>query len=221
MKNVIALFLVLSSLAFHAQSASADAVQLKGKSLDAWFKSYFQWYHTGSKPRKYVVDGVRYLPLPQPDSIAVDPTHPFPDLAWFGGTVDISVKASQFLLVPVSAWNGESYKDGTPPDDLPSILQDLDVFNGTDVTIKMDGKTVFSGTAAQLSKFHFGPVYFDQPIPYAHPTSYGAIAAIWEEGTGIFYRPHGVGPHTLEIVAITPVLGIAFDNIWNIKVVEK
>lgn len=219
MKNISALFMLLFSLITLTQPASADSALFNGKSLDQWFKSYFQWYHTGSKPQRYISHGVRFLPTPQPAAIPVDPNNPYPGLTWLGGTLDVSIKENQYLLIPLSAWNGERYNNGSP-DDAPSILLDNDIFNGTTVTVTVDSKPFFSGTAQQLSTYHFGPVYFDQPITYSKPTAYGAVATIWEEGTGLLYPPLPEGRHTLEILAITPVFGLAFDNKWNITVGE-
>jgi hypothetical protein len=217
MKSLFTLLVLLFSLVLQSQPASADPAQFNGKSLDQWFKSYYQWYHNGSHPLRYAIGGVRFLPLPQPVSIPVDPNNPYPQLSWFGGKLDISMKANQYLLISLSAWNGERYNNGTP-DDAPSILLDYDVFNDTTISITVDRKPFFTGTAQQLNTYHFGPVYFDQPIPYSQPHDNGAIAAIWEEGTGLLYPPLAEGRHTLEIVAITPVFGVAFDNKWNITV---
>lgn len=216
MKNKVANFGLLWFVLLLAQPSWADPAQFLGKSLDQWFKSYFEWYLNGSKPIKYQVDGVRFLPLPEPVPIPVDPNNPSPGVTFTGGTLDISVKENQHLLIPLSTWTGEYYADGNKDD--PSILVANDVFNGTTIKVVLDGKSLYSGTAQQFNSFHFGPFNFDQPIPYAQPTTYGAKGAVWEEGTGFILPPLPNGKHQLKIETVTPVFGLGFDNTWNIRV---
>lgn len=106
-----------------------------------------------------------------------------------------------FVAAPVYVF-GERYDDPNVPDDDPIALAEFleEVFATVEILTVLDDQVLLDGTGADLERFRFGPVFFDEPIVYAEPQprdGVNAVAALWVTGIGSVYRPLPVGEHTL------------------------
>jgi hypothetical protein len=180
-----------------------------GKSLAEWQLTYWSWFLGGGSDK---VGNVRLMPLPA----GTDDDN---DGVWVG-SMDVAFEPGEAFMLPISMWIGERY-EGYPavPDDAPPAASSIT--DGTTV-ITMDGKTLIDSTTEDVSKYWIGPVYFDEPLPYAEPTSYGAVAAVFVEGIGFVHAPMSKGAHTLHLQYRSPSscpLGCyGYDNTWHITV---
>jgi hypothetical protein len=155
-----------------------------GKSFEEWNVLYARWFvetNLGGQMPSDTVGHVRLLP-----ARSTPGTYEF----------NVTLKPGTPFVAPPFPTFGEAYNNGTPDDDPddPFIVM---VEALTHVRVVLDGRTLMDDTAADLAKYHYGPVYFDPPIPYAEPTDYDSTSAIWTEGIGAVYQPLPVGRHTL------------------------
>jgi hypothetical protein len=136
---------------------------------------------------------------------------------------DVTLRpGTPFVATPFFVY-GERYDDPSVPDDDPITLAPVlqEIFADVQVQIVLDGRVLVEGTGADLQRFQFGPVYFDEPIVYAEPQPRGpglnSIAALWVMGIGAVYHPLPVGQHTVVYTVHSSFFG-DFLYTYNITV---
>jgi hypothetical protein len=156
----------------------------------------------------------QFIPLP-----TADYTETAPDGAiLLVGSVDVSIRAKQFLVLPILAFTGEKYAGDLYPPDPPNAK---DVFTGAPVLVTLDGVTIVDSKVDSLNDLFFGSstvdgvhvdaTYFPAPIRYKEPIDRGgpiAIAAIWVQGIGIVLPPLPPGSHQIVLTAV-------FNEVFN------
>ncbi len=170
--------------------------KFRGKTFEQWNVLYAQWAiqtNLGGQTPDDTVSGVRFLPYP-PQS----------------GTYEYDVRlrrGTPFVQTPFAVF-GERYDDGTADDPNDPFLDIL--FEMTDIRVVLDGCVLMDDTAAELCRYEYGPVYFDEPVVYAEPQPRGpnlnAVASILTLGTGAVYHALPRGQHTL-VVDVDGLLG--------------
>ena len=89
----------------------------------------------------------------------------------------------------------------------------------------MDGRVIADSSRTKLDCLYIDLTYFEEPIVYPEPSSYGSNAAIWMMGLGILLPPMSPGEHIIEMQVLsplTPVSGIflGYYNTWYVTVVK-
>lgn len=186
-----------------------------GKSLTDWQLLYLTWL-LGGDPVDHIGQ-VRFLPLPQGTPQGENPVI-------FVGELATTLDPGAPFVLPIFAWIGESYDNGSADEPLPS-----DWFTTMTVTVTLDGQPLLDSSTAALTPYYFGPQAFQSPIPYAEPQPRGdtngdgepdlfALAMIWGQGIGFVYPPLSIGQHTLTLYAENAAFGFGYDNTWQITV---
>jgi hypothetical protein len=217
MHRIFALILSVTALvALTTSSVAANTESARGqfgKSLDEWQKLYWTWAFGG--PQDEPVVNVRFLPLP---SSSVEDYNPETKLRELIGVQSVRIGPGQGFVLPVLAYGGESYADGSQDD---PAFPDFSLFTEQRVLVTLDGRSIIDSEIDDLNDFTFGPVFFDEPIEYAEPQERNgrlAVALVWVKGIGFVHQPLPVGEHTLLLYAELEEFGIAFRNTWNITV---
>jgi hypothetical protein len=198
-----------------------------GKSLADWTSAYFVPGFSGSPID--TIKKVKLLPLPAGTQVGGDFTSSNP--ATVVGALDVTLKPGTPFVLPVAIWFGEKYS--TPPglpDDAPL---NASVFTGSNVLVKVDGVAVIDSHKGDLARWYVAPQYYDPPITYPAPTSYGSIAANFVQGLAFVHHPLSKGDHTLtlksEIITFVPNyygpglnldIGVRYENSWTIHVTK-
>lgn len=190
-----------------------------GASLTEWLSTYWRWYYSGADPVQSVVGRVQLMPLPAGNQVGGNwtPTDP----AILVGELDITLCPGTPFVLPLVGWIGERY-EGYPatPDDL-AIPKEV-LLGGVSPNLTIDGRLVVSD--ANEAAFYVGPTAFEPIVEYPTPSSYGSVAAVFFQGTGIVSPPLPVGKHEMHLyepylINWPPyVFGMVFDNTWNITV---
>jgi hypothetical protein len=196
-----------------------------GKSLTEWTSLYFERAFTaGSDTAKRV----KLLPIPvgQPQGGG---SFTSSDPGTLVGAADVTLKPGTPFILPVAIWYGESYNTGQEDD----AELDRSVFTGSNVLVRVDGTAIIDSNVDDLARWYIGPEYFDPPIVYDQPTSYGSISANFVQGLSFAHRPLSRGDHVLtlesEIIAFVPDyygpgvdldIGVRFRNSWTIHVTK-
>lgn len=189
-----------------------------GKSFEEWNRLQTQFAIAaglgGQTNLSNTVRGVRLFPA----AFGTDPLVEF-NIRMLPGT--------PFVASPLFIF-GERYDDPNVPDDDPdnpalvSFIEES--FAAAEIQILLDNRVVLEGSGAELKKFRFGPVNFDEPIVYAEPQNRGenlnAVAALWGVGFGAVYHPLPVGRHTLVYNIQSDFPG-TFTFIYHITVSPK
>ena len=206
--------LLLASLA--SAGVLSNRPESYGKPFGEWMELYWTWQLGG--PQADHVGKVVFLPLP--NEALVDA-----NLNIYGGEIDVKLRPGQPFVLPMFTWIGEAYDPvlthNAPPDnpkDIPAAwFTDPDLIT---VVIKLDGKVIINSANDDLTDFFFHAQYFDQPIVYPAPTSYGSDSAIWAKGIGFLHTPLAAGGHKLElfVYADNEVFAVGYANTWNITV---
>jgi hypothetical protein len=204
------LFLLL--VCSHTSAAVPGNAAARGQSLDQWMLQYWTWFFGGSQANEQ--NNVLFLPLPVGTPSPEDPSITV-------GHADVTLRTGEGFFLPVFVFFGETYLDPTVPDDDPSFPP-ADVFTGAHVLVTLDGKTILdSERGDDLSKVYSDTQFFDHPLLYPEPSSYGSIGAIWVKGLGVVQQPLSKGNHKLELLVVSDFFGIGFHNTWNLTVTGK
>jgi hypothetical protein len=175
--------------------------------LGEWMKLYWTWLLSGSGANG-MGDRV-FLPLP-------DATDPDMD-GIFSGETDVTIAPTDGFVWPLFVWIGETYENGDPPDDDPSMPTQA-TFTSTEIVITLDGQTVFDSMVDDLNDYYFDAIDFDMTITYPMPTDYGAVGAIWVKGVGVLHTPLSPGQHVLHLEEFNTDFMVGYSNTWNITV---
>jgi hypothetical protein len=134
-----------------------------------------------------------------------------------------------FVIAPFFVF-GETYNDPAIPDDNPADPFIDEILETTDIQTVLDGRILLDGTGAELARFRFGPVAFDDAIVYVEPQfrfldpvtgdPISSTAALFVVGIGTVYHPLPVGKHTLVNVVHSAVFG-DFHFTYHITVSPK
>lgn len=186
-----------------------------GKSLAGWLKTYWVWYYS-SQPDSGQVGKVVLLPLPEVQASENDFT--YEDPGTLSGHADVTIKAGTSFVLPLIAWTGEIYTDGSQDDPLPDALfGDPSFISGN---AWLDGKPVI--TDANVRSYYVPQTFFDQVIYYGEPTDYGSIGVVWFQSIGFVCDPLPVGTHQVRLrsTGLIPDLdvGVIYENSWTITV---
>ena len=159
-----------------------------GKTLTEWNTIYWERTLTAGESK---VGRVQLLPMPAGDFVGGSGTEDDPLV--FAGQLEITLASGTPFVLPLFAWIGERYEDGSedptiPDDELIALIHP---------NLTIDGKTIMSDD--NKVAFYIGPTWFDQPIMYPEPDEYGAFAAIWFQGFGIVSQPLSVGEHVIHL----------------------
>jgi len=224
--------LAVAGIGITAGTASATAhtappnSKAFGKSLADWTSTYFIPGFSGSP-----IDTGHVSLLPLPAGTPVGGTGTSTDPVTVVGQLNVSLKTGTPFVLPVAVWFGEKYDPATGlPDDAPLSAS---VFTGSNVLVKVDGVAVIDSHRDNLARWYVAPQYYDPPITYPEPTSYGSIAANFVQGLAFVNRPLSKGVHTLtlesEIITFVPNyygpglnldIGVKFRNSWTITVTK-
>jgi hypothetical protein len=186
-----------------------------GNSLQGWLKTYWTWWLAG-EPESGKVGRVMLLPLPS--GTADDGAGTFDDPVTLTGHLDIQMKPGTPFVLPVVAWIGEMYEDGSVDPEGPDYLFGKRGFISGRVWI--DGQPVI--TDWNVRRFYVPRTDFDEVIMYPEPTSYGAIGAVYTQSIGFVCGPLPVGVHHIQLVSTFNVpdfnIGVTYKNTWRIRV---
>jgi hypothetical protein len=135
---------------------------------------------------------------------------------------DVTLPPGTPFVAPAVWLFGETYDNGTEDDPFDPFI--VDVFENFEVLLVFDGEVLMDDTVAELERFQFGPVYFDEPLVYSEPLPRGpgvnATSAIWTEGLGSVFHPLPPGEHTLVQVFDSEFFGHV-EYRYNITVSNK
>jgi hypothetical protein len=221
--------IAVAGLSFLAGPAAAKANPVPpnskafGHSLSDWMTRYFE--AAFGRP----ADGTRITSLALPAGDCAGGSFTSTDPGTCVGHLDLALAPGTKFMLPIAAWYGESYNNGTP-DDAPLSAS---VFTGSHVLIQLDGSTLIDSSKDDLSQWYFGPNSFVPPIVYSAPTDYGSISANFVQGLGMTSRPLSRGVHHLslksEVIAFVPNyhgpgadldVGVKYENTWTITVTK-
>lgn len=196
-----------------------------GKTLSEWITLYNERALSGSTDT--MVNKVKLLPIPA-GVWQGDGSFTSADPSTLVGELDVTLKPGTPFVLPIAVWYGESYNTGQQDD----AEVDASVFTGSHVLITMDGDAIIDSDVDDLSDWYVAPSYFDPPVVYATPTSYGSTQANFVQGLGFVHGPLSKGTHTLtlesEIIAFVPDyfnpgdldIGVKYSNTWTIVVTK-
>jgi hypothetical protein len=185
-----------------------------GKTLAEWQTAYWRWFlGSDQDPDQSMVGNVKLMPNPDQDvSGAGTPEDPVLVI----GELAITLRPGTPFVLPLIAFIGERYNDGTPDDDPAMYAGRL---GDVSLNLTIDGRTVVSD--ANKAAFHVPTVTFDPIVIYPEPTDYGAVAAIWFHGVAIVSPPLSVGQHVIRLdgTDVVPgVFSVIFRNTWYVTV---
>ncbi|MDB6035925.1 MAG: hypothetical protein JWM16_6263 [Verrucomicrobiales bacterium] len=193
--------LVLAIPVFAGLQPVASSSTAYGKTLAQWQNTYFRWSLGNitlpiDANGNAVVGNVVFLPIPQTPGDGTP------------GTQNVKLGVGQAFTLPFFGFLGNSYTDGTPPDDfLP-----LSVYQTLQISVTLDGVTLIDGR--NVMQF-FSQSSFDPVIP-------GAAPIIWLQSVSMVHNPLTPGNHVLklDVKNTEPGFGyiVEFHNTWNINV---
>lgn len=171
---------------------------------------YWSWYYGGVGSQE--IGRLYLVPLPNGEPISDDPLI-------FQGSTSFTVRTGRTLVLPMQFYVGESYVEG-PPDDPASFPVDL---KASSLLLTVDGRVVVDSTRTKLDCVYIDVTYFEEPIFYPEPSSYGSNAAIWMTGLGILLPPMSPGSHIIEMQVIAPYaplfgVDLGYYNTWYVTV---
>jgi hypothetical protein len=197
----IVLGVALAIPAFAGLQPAPSSSTAYGKTLAQWQSTYFRWSLGDitvpvDGNGNAVVGNVVLLPIPQTPGDGTP------------GTQNVNLGSGQAFTLPFFGFLGNSYKDGTPPDDfLP-----LSVYQTLEIHVTLDGITLIDGQ--NVMRF-FSQSYLDPVIP-------GDAPFIWLQSIGMVHNPLTPGGHVLKLDVKNTQAGfgyiVEFHNTWNINV---
>jgi hypothetical protein len=211
---VVIVPLATAPVAMTAPKASPAQSHAHGHTLGEWMVRYFEWM-LGVGPNGG--NGLTFLPLPAGEYVSGSFTLDDPGI--LEGDLELTVKPGQSFMIPITAWLGESYLDGSVDDPVPDASWKLGDFHVT-----IDGRTVVAKAAGESSPYYVPLTYFSEPIVYDEPSSYGSVAAHWVQGFGFVHSPLNPGRHVMKLhslfLAENYGLGVQYENTWIINVTQ-
>ncbi len=185
-----------------------------GKTMAEWLTIYWEWLIGGGEDK---VGKVQFMPMPAGEYAGGSGEAP-DDPIVFAGELDITIEAGTPFVLPLFAWIGERYEDGS--EDPP--IADEDLIDLIHPNLTIDGETIVSDDNKEA--YYVGPTWFDRAIEYPEPTEYGSVAAIWHQGFGIVSLPLSEGEHVIHLWEPFTLPGypyLAYNNTWNVTVVDE
>ena len=86
---------------------------------------------------------------------------------------------------------------------------------------------IADSSRTKLDCLYVDVTYFEEPIVYPEPSSYGSDAAIWMMGLGILLPPMSPGEHIIEMQVMSDLTRrrgtgtyLGYYNTWYVKVVK-
>src|SRR5436309_3154813 len=137
----LAVCLVLA-LSLSGQASPPGQSKAYGKTLSEWMKLYWTWYLGGDQADH--VDNVRFMPLPAGVATGGDGSNADPYV--FTGNLDVNWTPGTPFVLPVIVFYGERYLD----DSTDPVMNSADFITGTDILVKVDGKTVINSATQDL-----------------------------------------------------------------------
>lgn len=191
-----------------------------GKSLDEWLNLWFTWALGGDQPDH--VGKVQFLPLPAGEPVD-DGAGTADDPVTLAGEIAVTVKPGTRLVFPLAGWIREVYLDGSVDPFLPD-----EVFTGSRLVLKVDGRTVLNSRRDDLCDYYVPPTALDEPVFYPEPTPYGSVGTVGFQAIGVILGPLSAGEHTIElrseVIAAVPDpdhpvnTGFRYRNTWTVTV---
>ncbi len=185
-----------------------------GRTLAEWLTVYWRWMFEGGEGK---VGNVQLMPLPAGEYVGGDGSQGDPEV--YVGELDITIEAGTAFVIPLFAWIGEEYVDGSQDEPIPD---DVFLAEWVQPLLTIDGETIVS--EENKAAFYVGQTWFDPAIEYPEPSPYGSVAAIWFQGIGIVSKPLPEGEHVIHLYEPFSIYGFFFgvyDNTWNITVVDE
>lgn len=226
------LAMVFAAMAWTAPALAGDknvprvsppASHAYGRTLGEWLTEYWRWFYSGADPAKGEVGGVTLMALPVGEYVSGGWTPEDPAL--LVGNIDVTLCPGTPFVLPLVAWVGERY-DGYPGVADDQAIDDSTLLDDVSPRFTIDGRTVV--TDANEAAFYVGQTYFSPIVEYPEPSSYGSVAAVFFQGTGIVSPPLSVGKHRMHLLESYIVedgdylpgvsWGFIYDNTWNVTV---
>lgn len=185
-----------------------------GQSLTEWMSAYWQAAIAGDDLSWGKVVG---LPLPNGAYAGGAGTPEDPEI--YVGVESVEMRPGTPFVLPIVAWTYEIYEDGSIDPEIP-----FETFQSWmyPAFLTLDGKPIIE----DFYSHYIGPDWWDEPVWYAAPTSYGSVGAVGVQGVGFVAAPLTPGEHvlTLESGFMFPgppygPYGIKWQNTWYITVV--
>ena len=191
------------------QSGGVNSVVL----ADAMAK-YWSWYYGGATgPQE--LGRLFLVPMPTEGDWTSEG-----NVLTFQGNQSFEVRTGRTLVLPLSFFLGESYVDGTF-DDPVNFPTD---YKASSLLLRVDGRVIADSSRSKLDCLYIDLTYFEEPIVYPEPTSYGSNAAIWMVGLGILLPPMSPGEHIIEMEVVSPLpfwgIQLGYYNTWYVTVVK-
>jgi hypothetical protein len=177
---------------------------------------YWAWYYGGVGTQQ--VRNLFLMPLPSDGEWTS-----VGNVLTFQGNESFEVRTGRTLVLPMSFFVGESYVDGTydDPENFP-----VD-YKASTLLLTVDGRVIADSSRTKLDCVYIDLTYFQEPIVYPEPSSYGSNAAIWMMGLGILLPPMSPGEHIIEMQVVSdltqaPGYGffLGYYNTWYVTVVK-
>ncbi|MFT3707153.1 MAG: hypothetical protein QM817_05735 [Archangium sp.] len=194
-------------------SSSGLETEHGGQNIAQWMKAYWAWSLSGGAADAGRSADMLYLPLPA--AVNLDGG------AILTGTIAVTIDRADSFALPMYVYNGERYlPDSGLPDDPTTFPADSDyTTSAQQLTLTIDGtKVIDTARGDSLTPYFFPAQLYPAMIPYAQPTSYGAIGAIWTKGLGVLHTPLTPGVHAMRLQTLNTTHMFGFDNTWNITV---
>jgi hypothetical protein len=181
-----------------------------GKTLTEWLDIYWHWFLSEEYPKQGKVGSVQLLPFP--DEVLVEGSDP----PLYRGNLEMTLAPGTAIVIAAFGSLGETYNNGTP-DDPP--FSDADLLASVSLTVTIDGQSVLSDE--NKSVFYVPATTFSPAIPYATPTDYGSVGAIFFQGMGFVSAPLTPGVHVIHVYEQDFFFGLINDNTWIITVAPR
>ena len=215
MRRLLAGVAVLALLGVALSSPGADNRQVipaGGNGLHKFFNAYWAWAFVGVEDA--TLGAITFLPLPQgvPDGGAGT----FADPVTFTGEIEVTVKANTPIVLPLAAWLGEVYVDGSQ--DLAFPDEDFGTYIDADVTLN-----------GEPLEWRYVTGSYNKPVLYDEPSSYGSVGLAFQQSIGVvlqlkpgdytlvnhawFAYPPGTNPYFMA-----DGYGVIYQNTWTIHV---
>lgn len=196
LKSVVLLGTALSFTLAPMRAVQAAAPTAEPSSPEM-FEAYWRWQLTGQDPDTALNGDVYFLKLP-----VSTPNKP-------GVVKPITLQSGTKVYLPIIAYIGSGYTNGTP-DDLP--IPDSEFLNTYSATVTFDGNTIVT----PFQRYYVSPVYFNPRIEHSTP-AYGAKISIFAQGIAFLSSPLASGTHTITNKVFKNG-SVMFDNQWTLVV---
>jgi hypothetical protein len=185
------------------------AAKVEGKSLADWVRLFTAHLVLNSDPNDYPPVNKADVQIGQVMMLAGN----------WGEPGEVTVKAGTFLLVnPYILWS-ETYNNGIPDDSPDMVVNDVPLSEWDQhvtAALTLDGRPL----QLDMQDYAVPCTWFDHPVMYAEPSSYGSIGAIFFTGYACVVKPLTPGVHVLTSHVDDQFLFIAsWTDTWKITVV--